>query len=106
MELKKELGLNVKKYRRLNNLTQEQLAEKIGVDVISISSIETGRYFPAPENIVKLADNLGISISDLFDFKKKTCCEDYFNEINQDLNLVKNDLAKLTAISSYIKTLI
>ena len=44
MELKKELGLNVKKYRRLNNLTQEQLAEKGGIDNKHLSKIENGLH--------------------------------------------------------------
>ena len=46
MELKRELGKNIQKYRKLNKITQEKLAELIGVEINSISSIETGKYFP------------------------------------------------------------
>jgi transcriptional regulator with XRE-family HTH domain len=54
MQLKKELGKNIQKYRKLNRITQEKLAELIGVEINSISSIETGKYFPSPDNLVKI----------------------------------------------------
>ena len=106
MELKKQLGKNIKKYRKLNNLTQEQLAEAIGVEVISISSIETGRYFPAPENLVKISEKLKVDLSDLFNFKEQMTCDDYINEIMQNLTLIKNDESKLLAINGFIKSLV
>ena len=44
MNLKENLGKNIQKYRKLNKLTQEKLAEAVDVDINSISSIERGRY--------------------------------------------------------------
>ena len=52
MQLKKELGKNIQKYRKLNKITQEKLAEAVGLEINSISSIETGKYFPSPDNLV------------------------------------------------------
>ncbi len=66
MYLKKELGKNIQTYRKLNKITQEKLAEMVGVEVNSISSIETGKYFPSPENLLKISKALNISLSDLF----------------------------------------
>ncbi len=40
--VKKVFGKNVKYYRFLKKLTQEQLAEKIDIDITSISDIECG----------------------------------------------------------------
>lgn len=42
----KLLGTNVQKYRKKNNLTQTELAEKIGISQKHLSDIETGTKFP------------------------------------------------------------
>ena len=44
MNLKKLLGKRLQEIRRNKKITQEQLAEYIGVEPISISNIEVGRY--------------------------------------------------------------
>jgi len=105
MQIKKELGRNVQKYRKLNKMTQEKLAELIEVEINSISSIETGRYFPSPDNLVKIAQALNVSLSDLFKFGANTA-ESYLNEIQKSLNLIKEDKTKLSAVNSFIKELL
>ena len=107
MELKKELGKNIQKYRKLNRITQEKLAELIGVEINSISSIETGKYFPSPDNLVKIAKALNIEISELFCFREDNfSCEDYIKEINKNINLLSTDKLKLKSISNFIKELL
>ena len=106
MLLKKELGKNIQKYRKLNKITQEKLAELIGVEINSISSIETGKYFPSPENLVKISNALNTNISDLFYFKESCSCEDYIKEINKNIKLLSNDKTKLESINNFIKQLI
>ena len=106
MQLKKELGKNIQKYRKLNKITQEKLAEIIEVEINSISSIETGRYFPSPENLVKIANALNISLSELFNFKKDMSCESFVEDIRQNLNLIKNDKTKLLAVHSFVKMIL
>lgn len=106
MELKKELGKNVQKYRKLNRITQEKLAELIGVEINSISSIETGKYFPSPDNLVKIASALNIEISELFCFKEEFSCEDYIKEISKNIKLLNNNKSKLLSINNFIKELL
>lgn len=106
MQLKKNLGKNIQKYRKLNKITQEKLAEMIGVEINSISSIETGKYFPSPENLVKIANALNVDISNLFYFKDDCSCEDYIKEINKNIKLLINDKTKLESINNFIKQLI
>lgn len=105
MYLKKELGKNIQKYRKLNKITQEKLAETIGVEVNSISSIETGKYFPSPENLLKISEALKISLSELFSFKEYSC-QDYIDEIQKNLTYINNDKTKLSAIDSFIKQIL
>ncbi|MDO5437821.1 MAG: helix-turn-helix transcriptional regulator [bacterium] len=106
MQLKRELGSNIRKYRKLNNITQEKLAELIGVEINSISSIETGRYFPTPENLVKISNALQISLSELFNFQNELSEEDFISEINKNIGLIKTDKTKLSAINSFIKSIL
>lgn len=57
---------NIKKYRKLNDLTQKELAEKIGVSTITIQNYENSRRTPNYETLTKIANALHISINDLF----------------------------------------
>ncbi len=106
MYLKKALGKNIQKYRKINKITQEKLAELVGVEINSISSVETGKYFPSPDNIVNIANALKVSLPDLFNFKEEYTNEDYLYEINSRLNLIKNDKSKLMSVNAFLEHLL
>lgn len=63
-----KLGDNIKKYRKKQSLSQEELAAKAKVDLTSISEIETGLRNPSLKMMQKIASALGIKIKDLVDF--------------------------------------
>jgi transcriptional regulator with XRE-family HTH domain len=67
-EIKILLGKRVKYLRRLRDMTQAQLAEKLNLSVNYISQIETGIASPTFETLVKLSEGLEISLKELFDF--------------------------------------
>ncbi len=106
MNLKENLGKNIQKYRKLNGITQEKLAEIIDVEINSISSIERGKYFPTAENLVKISNALNVKLPDLFTFKDEYNCEDLLNEINSDLQLIKNQKTKLSVVHSFVKNIV
>lgn len=55
---------NMKFYRRLRgNMSQEALAELIGLSAGMIGRIEAGYNLPKLENAIKIASALGISVS-------------------------------------------
>ena len=56
----------LKLYRIQNSLTQEDLADKIGVSRQTIIAIETGRYLPSITLAFKLAKLFKVSIEDIF----------------------------------------
>lgn len=58
-------GQAVRKYRDSTNLSQEKLAEKADLDRTYISDIERGTRNPGIKNVVRLANALGISVSEL-----------------------------------------
>ena len=65
-EVQSVLAYNIKKYRNTKGLTQEQLAEKAGTSTNYLGSIETGKKYPSPQMIDKLAKALDINPLDLF----------------------------------------
>lgn len=62
------LGRHIQKLRKRAGLTQEKLAESIGISTTEIGYIELGKHFPRPENLKKIAKALGTKVSDLFPF--------------------------------------
>jgi len=67
-EFKKLFGLQVKKYRIKNKLSQEELAEVIEKSQRQISLIELGKSFPSPDTITSLVSALNCDLSELFGF--------------------------------------
>jgi transcriptional regulator with XRE-family HTH domain len=65
-EVNKKIGQKLKKARKNSGITQEQLAEKVGMHYTSISRIETGDANPPVQTINKIAKALKIPLSDLF----------------------------------------
>ena len=57
----------VRAKRKSLGLSQEKLAEKAGCDRQSINRVENAAYSPSLDRVFKLADALGLSLSDLFD---------------------------------------
>lgn len=60
------LGKRLTEFRKLKGLTQEELAERCGVALATISRWETGSLSPKPRNLEKLAEVLEVSVSDFY----------------------------------------
>ncbi|SET30838.1 helix-turn-helix transcriptional regulator [Thalassotalea agarivorans] len=50
-------------------MTQQQLAETIGVSRQTVVAIEKGKYSPSLEVAFKIADTFGVAISDVFQYE-------------------------------------
>ncbi len=61
---------HVRRYRRLAEITQEDLAERIGVTRQTILSIEKGNYTPSVALALQLAQVLGVRVEELFQLTK------------------------------------
>ena len=57
--------------RREKNLTQEQLADRLGVSNKTISKWETGKCMPDYSLIEPLCKELGITLAELLDAEEK-----------------------------------
>lgn len=61
-----EFGKRLKELRAQAGLSQEKFALKIGMDRTYYASVEAGRRNIALQNIKKIADGFGITMSELF----------------------------------------
>lgn len=61
-----QLGQRIKELRNATGLSQERFALQIGMDRTYFASVEAGHRNISICNIKKIADGLGVSLSDLF----------------------------------------
>lgn len=64
------LGKNLKKYRIEANLTQEQLAEIVGIHPTYVGKLEAGKNNPSVKMLFKISRALRIKLINIFDFDK------------------------------------
>lgn len=84
-----KIGNYITKKRKEKNLTQEKLAEKIGVSNKTISKWETGKSMPDYATIPLLCEELGISVSELMDAEDNEPKSIRVYDDEQILDLVK-----------------
>lgn len=65
-----KLGSNIKKYRLEADLTQELLAEKVGIHPTYVGKLEGGKSNPSTKMLFKISRALDIKLPTLFDFDK------------------------------------
>ena len=58
--------------RRLSDMTQQELAEQVGVTRQTIVSIEKGKYNPSVGLAIRLANAFGVSVEELFEIDPET----------------------------------
>ncbi|MBR6881241.1 MAG: helix-turn-helix domain-containing protein [Clostridiales bacterium] len=63
------LGENIRRHREDLGLTQEQVAEGIGVSFQAVSSWERGKYMPDTDKLIRLAALFDVSVSALVEEK-------------------------------------
>lgn len=62
----------IRKFRFFaNEMTQQQLAEKVGVSRQTIISIEAGKYSPSLELAFRIAIAFDVKINEIFDVEVK-----------------------------------
>ena len=62
----------IKVFRAMHNLTQEHLADAIGVNRQTILAIEKEKYVPSLDLAFKISRYFGVNIEEVFIFNEKT----------------------------------
>lgn len=90
MDLRSVFIANIKKYRKEQNLSQMNLADKVGTSTSYIGEIEIGKKFPSIEMIQKIADALNIPPFKLFmsedDIYKKQFSKEESEKLLQEIS--------------------
>ncbi len=66
----RDLGLRIREMRLERNLTQEDMAVALGSDVRDYARIESGRRNATVRTLVKIAEELGETVQELFSAPK------------------------------------
>ena len=59
-EIRDLFGYNLKRLRKLRNISQMQLAEKVDMGFTFINAVENGKKWVSPESIAKFTEALNI----------------------------------------------
>jgi transcriptional regulator with XRE-family HTH domain len=65
----KKLGANIARLRKEAKLTQVELAQRCDKDKQSLNRLENGNTNPTAYTLKQIADELGTTLKDLFDFE-------------------------------------
>ncbi|MXQ53277.1 helix-turn-helix domain-containing protein [Shimazuella alba] len=66
-----EQGEKIRKARRKQKITQEDLALSLDISPSLVSKIERGAYQVAEDNLVAICDFLGLEVEELLEEKRK-----------------------------------
>lgn len=91
-EISLKIGTRIKASRLQANITQEQLAELVGVSWSTISCLERGQHLVSIERLIEIADSLNIGL-------EKILC-DYMQLDNLIADEDSQEIIKILALLS------
>lgn len=97
-----DIGIKIKNARKKANLTQEQVAEFLGVSRQTISNWEAEKTYPDIVSVVKMSDLYHVSLDHLL--KEEKPMSNYLDYLEESTNVVKsrNRFSKLILITTYL----
>ena len=72
MKSENTIGSKIQKYRKLQNMTQDELSKRSGIYLSTIKKYESGERNPKPDQLQKISEALGVSITVFLDFDINT----------------------------------
>ncbi|AVF22839.1 helix-turn-helix transcriptional regulator [Paenibacillus larvae] len=99
---KKQMGLRIKKLREEKGLTQDELAEMLGMKRTNIANYEAGRVIP-PGNVLRdLADIFAVSTDYLLG--RETSGEVYTIAAHHDGEWTEEELEEIERFKEFVKS--
>ncbi|MGX6978082.1 helix-turn-helix domain-containing protein [Vagococcus elongatus] len=89
-----DIGRKLKEARLASGMTQEQVAEKIGVSRQSISNWENEKNFPDIISVIHLSDVYGVSLDILLKGD-----DQMIKHLDESTNIIKSNKKLLTALA-------
>ena len=99
-----DIGTKIKNARIKAQLTQEQVAEALGVSRQTVSNWENGKTYPDIVSVIKMSDLYSVTLDHLLKEKEETPMSGYINYLEESTNTVKskNKLSVIIMLSTYI----
>lgn len=99
------ISRNILILRKNKFLTQQELADLVGVKKQDISAWEKGKHKPRQENLDSLAKALGVTVSDLFaenltlvEENKEQYGDPYIDSLKDQIQILKDQVKLLSDI--------
>ncbi|MEA4832020.1 MAG: helix-turn-helix transcriptional regulator [Oscillospiraceae bacterium] len=101
------IGRIIKKFREDNNMTQDQLAEKMNVTRQAVSNWENSKTQPDIDTLFKLSQIFNVSVEEIIYGEKRNMVTNITNVTNQTVgNTAKQGIGfgvALAMVISYVK---
>ncbi len=101
-----QIGKNIKAYREAKGLTQEQLADQMGVTRQAVSNWENMKTQPDIDTLFRLAQIFGISVEELIYGEKRETVTNVTHVTHQTVQNIKKGISfgsTLAMVISFVK---
>ena len=99
-QLKKNIGEKIKFYRKKMKISQFELAEKVNMEMKSLSRIESGYNYPQCENLIAISQVLEVSPWQLYFIDEYKNSEEMKKEI---ITTLENNENSIPVLYQYLK---
>jgi transcriptional regulator with XRE-family HTH domain len=90
-EKKIENLLRIGYFMKLNNISREEMADRLNVSLATITNIANDKTYPSVHVLIECAEIFDINIKELFNSTKIS----KYNDVNEAKNLIKRALELL-----------
>ncbi|MBQ6845151.1 MAG: helix-turn-helix transcriptional regulator [Agathobacter sp.] len=97
------VGKNIQRFRKVKNMTQEELAERVCVTRQAVSNWETDKTQPDINMLTKLSEELEVSVEELIYGEPKTKFEAVTQKVTSNGGTGLSFGAALAMVISYAK---
>ena len=96
--MKRSFGETLLDVRKQNGLSQQRLADLLFVNRSSVANWEAGRRLPDAAMIAKIAEVLGVDLSDLFDAANEEAAKSFVIVVDDNKIVLTGELPVLKAV--------
>ncbi|MBQ2999284.1 MAG: helix-turn-helix transcriptional regulator [Clostridia bacterium] len=99
--MKLTIGENIRNFRKKNNLTQEELADRLGVTYQSVSRWENGATYPDLELLPAISELLSVTVDELLgmpQIEKEKRAIETFDELRRECMKRDYDAEKIVTL--------
>jgi len=99
--MKLTIGENIRNFRKKNNLTQEELADRLGVTYQSVSRWENGATYPDLELLPVISELLSVTVDELLgmpQIEKEKRAVETFDELRRECMKRDYDAEKIVTL--------